>query len=372
MLRYLTAGESHGRCLIAILEGMPAGLKIDSKMIDIELKRRQQGYGRGGRMKIESDRVKILSGIRKNETIGSPIAIMVDNKDFKIDKLPAVTCPRPGHADLAGILKYDRSDARDILERASARETATRVAIGAICRSLLREFSIDIFSHTKFLASVDAQVENLSLSEIKAKANKSKINCADQYAEKLMIRRIDQARQEGDTVGGCFEVIALNLPIGLGSCMHYDRRLDAKLAYELMGIQAIKGVEIGAGFLGCKSLGSQFHDAIYLKGKNVARKTNNAGGLEGGMTNGEPLRVSCAMKPISTLMSPLDSVDIKKKKKARASTERSDICALPAASVVGENVSAFVLAQAMVEKFGGDSLSEIVKNLKNYQKGAKI
>jgi len=351
---------------------MPAGLGIDSKRIDRELKRRQQGYGRGGRMKIESDKVKILSGLRKGQTIGSPIALMIDNKDFKIDKLPVVTCPRPGHADLAGILKYNRSDARDILERASARETAARVAIGAICRTLLDEFGVDIFSHTKSLASVDAQLGHLRLNEIKKKASLSKINCADEYAQKLMIRRITEARAKGDTVGGCFEIVAANLPIGLGSCMHYDRRLDGRLALELMSIQAIKGVEIGAGFLGCRSLGSQFHDAICLKGNKITRKTNNAGGVEGGMTNGEPLKVSCCMKPISTLMKPLDSIDIKKKKKSKASTERSDVCALPAASVVGENATAFVLAQAMLEKFGGDSLVELTKNYKTYTKRASL
>ncbi|NQT95528.1 MAG: chorismate synthase [Candidatus Omnitrophica bacterium] len=362
-MRYLTAGESHGKALVAILEGMPAGLRIDAKKIDNELKRRQQGYGRGGRMKIESDKVKILSGLRKGQTIGSPIALVIENKDFKIDKLPVITCPRPGHADLAGVLKYGRDDIRDILERASARETAARVAVGAVCRILLEELGIDIFSHTKFLASVDAQVKHLSLDELKKKARNSKINCADQYAEKLMIRRIEQAKEKGDTVGGGFEIVALNLPVGLGSCMHYDRRLDARLAYELMSIQAIKSVEFGAGLEGCKLLGSQFHDAIYLKGKKIVRKRNNAGGLEGGMTNGEPLLVSCAMKPISTLMKPLDSIDIKKKKPAKATVERSDICALPAASVVGENVTASVIAQAILEKFGGDSIKEIKKRI---------
>jgi len=366
MLRYLTAGESHGRALVAILEGMVSGLKIDPKIIDGELKRRQSGYGRGGRMKIESDKVKILSGLRKSVTLASPIALIVENRDFKIDKLGSITCPRPGHADLAGLLKYDRKDIRDILERASARETAVRVAIGAICRIFLKEFDIDIFSHIKYICEVDADTKGLSLKEIKANSSKSGINCADKHAESIMKRRIAQAKIKGDTAGGGFEIIALNLPPGLGSCMHYDRRLDGRLGLELMSIQAIKGVEFGLGFEGTRLLGSQFHDAIYFKGKKIVRKRNNAGGLEGGMTNGEPLRVSCAMKPISTLMNPLDSIDINKRTARKAAVERSDICAVPAASVVGENVVAFILAQAMLEKFGGDSLNETIRNHKGY------
>jgi len=366
MLRYLTAGESHGRALVAILEGMVSGLKIDPKIIDGELKRRQSGYGRGGRMKIESDKVKILSGLRKSVTLASPIALIVENKDFKIDKLGSITCPRPGHADLAGLLKYDRKDIRDILERASARETAVRVAIGAICRIFLKEFDIDIFSHIKYICEVDADTKGLSLKEIKANSSRSGINCADKHAESIMKRRIAQAKIKGDTAGGGFEIIALNLPPGLGSCMHYDRRLDGRLGLELMSIQAIKGVEFGLGFEGTRLLGSQFHDAIYFKGKKIVRKRNNAGGLEGGMTNGEPLRISCCMKPISTLMSPLDSIDINKRTARKAAVERSDICAVPAASVVGENVVAFILAQAMLEKFGGDSLNETIRNHKGY------
>jgi len=347
---------------------MVSGLKIDPKIIDRELKRRQSGYGRGGRMKIESDKIKILSGLRKSVTLASPIALMIENRDFKIDKLGAITCPRPGHADLAGLLKYDRKDARDILERASARETAARVAIGAICRIFLKEFDIDIFSHTKYICGVDADTKGLSLKEIKVNSSRSGINCADKHTESIMKRRIAQAKIKGDTAGGGFEIIAINLPPGLGSCMHYDRRLDGCLGLELMSIQAIKGVEFGAGFEGTRLLGSQFHDALYLKGRKIVRKRNNAGGLEGGMTNGEPLRISCAMKPISTLMNPLDSVDIKKKTARKAAVERSDICAVPAASVVGENVVAFTLAQAMLEKFGGDSLNETIRNHKGYIK----
>jgi chorismate synthase len=366
MLRYLTAGESHGKALMAILEGMPSGVKIDSKNIDLELKRRQQGYGRGDRMKIEADKVSIISGVRKGYSIGSPIGLMIENKDFSIDKLLPVTCPRPGHADLAGSLKYNTKDIRDVLERASARETAARVSVGAICKMFLSEFGVKIFSHTKSICGIDAQLKHISFDEIRQNTSKSLLNCADKNAEEMMINRIQQAKAKGDTVGGIFEIVALYLPPGLGSCMHYDRRLNARLALELMSIQAIKGVEFGAGFDGTKLLGSQFHDSISLKGKYIIRNRNNAGGIEGGMTNGQPLRINCAMKPISTLLNPLASIDIKAKVAKKASVERSDVCAIVAASVVGENVTAFVLAQAMLEKFGGDSIGETRRNYKSY------
>lgn len=372
MLRYLTAGESHGKALIAILEGMPYGLKVDNKNIDRELRRRQMGYGRGERMKIESDRVDIVSGLRKGITIGSPIALLIKNKDFNIDKLPAVTSPRPGHADLAGILKYSSRDIRDILERSSARETAARVAVGAVCRVFLAEFRISVFSHTTYIAGVNATTGHFSFDRIRGNASGSVINCADKQAEALMIKRIEQAKAAGDTVGGGFEIIVLNLPPGLGSCMHYDRKLDGRLGLELMSIQAIKGVEFGLGFEGSRLTGSQFHDAIYLKGRKVIRERNNAGGIEGGMTNGQPLRVTCAMKPIATLRNPLDSIDIKKNIPKKAAVERSDICALPAASVVGENAVAFVLAQAMLEKFGGDSINETLRNYQAYMKNLPL
>jgi len=368
MLRYLTAGESHGKALIAILEGMPAGLKIDTKRIDQELKRRQKGYGRGARMNIESDRAEILSGLRRGVTLGSPLAILIRNKDYKIDTLPAVRCPRPGHADLAGMLKYGTEDARQILERASARETAARVAVGALCDVLLGEFGIDIFSHTKFLCDINAETARLSLEKIKQVASRSPVNCADKRAESLMIKRIDHAKRHGDTVGGAFEVVAVGMPPGLGSCMHYDRRLDGRLSLELMSIQAIKGVEFGSGFRGAARPGSQFHDAICIKGNKIARKTNNAGGIEGGMSNGQPLRVSCAMKPIATLANPLASVEMRTRRPKSAARERSDVCALPAASVVAENAVAFVLTQAIIEKFGGDSMPEITRNYKAYIK----
>jgi len=361
MLRYMTAGESHGKALVAILEGMPAGLKLDTRIINEQLKRRQQGYGRGARMKIESDKIEILSGIRRGVSIGSPIAVMIKNKDFKIGMLPAVCCPRPGHADLAGMLKYNTKDARDILERASARETAARTAIGAVCRQFLKEFGIDVFSHTKYIADIEADTEGLPLNRIKEKASKSCLNCGDKESETLMVKRINQAKKLGDTVGGGFEVIGLNIMPGLGSHVHYDRKLDARLALELMSIQAIKGVEFGLGFSGTQLPGSAFHDEIILKGKLISRKTNNAGGIEGGISNGQPLRLSCAMKPIATLMNALSSVDMKTGKIKKASTERSDVCALPAASIVAENVTCFVLAQAILEKFGGDSMKEIKK-----------
>ncbi len=361
MLRYMTSGESHGKALVAILEGMPAGLRIDPKLIDRQLKRRQQGYGRGKRMEIESDKAEVLSGVKKGITIGSPIAILIKNRDFKIDKLPAVRCPRPGHADLAGMIKYNTIDARDILERSSARETAARVAMGAICRIFLSELKIDIFSYTKYIGDIEVDAEELTLEAIKRRAALSCLNCPDKKSEALMKKSIDQAKKRGDTLGGGFEVIGLNVMPGLGSHVHYDRKIDARLALELISIQAIKGVEFGAGFLGTQLPGSEFHDEILLKGKTLMRRTNNAGGIEGGMTNGEPLKVSCAMKPIATLMNPLSSVDMKTGKIKKASTERSDVCALLAASVVAENVTAFVIAQAILEKFGGDSMNEIRK-----------
>jgi len=359
----MTAGESHGKALIAVLEGMPAKLRLDAGIINSELKRRQRGPGRGGRMKIESDRVEVLSGVRRGVTIGSPIALFIVNKDFRIDTLPPVNCPRPGHADLAGMIKYGLNDARDILERASARETAARTAVGAVCRIFLKELGIDVFSHTRSLADIEADTEGMELGLIKKKASASCLNCADRTSEALMIQRIARAKDCGDTLGGCFEVIALNVMPGLGSHAHYDRKLDAALAFELMSIQAIKGVEIGAGFSGVALPGSGFHDEIGLKCGAIIRKTNNAGGIEGGMSNGQPIRVSCAMKPIATLMSALPSINMKTKKANRADVQRSDVCALPAASVVAENMVCFVIARAALEKLGGDSMNEIRKRV---------
>ena len=376
MLRYLTAGESHGGCLVAILEGMPSGLKVDVEKINRELLRRQGGYGRSLRMKIEADKIEILSGIRKGETIGSPIALKIENKDFKIDKLPKVSAPRPGHADLAGAIKYDRSDIRDVLERASARETAARVAVGAICKLLLGEFEVELLSHVVMIAGIKAHTpaaeeaeQDTLFEQIKSRSSKSSLFCADKAAEKLMIKEIDKAKKAGDTVGGIFEIIVINLPVGLGSHTHGDHRLDGRLGQALLSIPGIKGVELGLGFEVAKLLGSQVHDEIcYKKGKGFFRSSNNAGGIEGGMTNGQPIILRCAMKPISTLGCPLKSVDISSKEITRAVVERSDICVVPAAGVIGEAVVATELANAMLEKFGGDSLQEMKRNYQGYLK----
>lgn len=343
MLRYLTAGESHGKVLLGILEGMPAGLKVERGQINLELKRRQSGFGRGARMAIESDTVQILGGLRKGVTIGSPMALSIENKDASIDSLPAVTKPRPGHADLAGVIKYDREDIRDILERASARETAMRVAVGAICKMLLDEFGIRIASH---------------VLEIGGAAN-----------QKAMLKKVEECAKTGDTIGGICEVTAAGVPIGLGSHVQSDRRLDAKIAGAMMSIQAIKAVEIGLGFAAARLSGSKVHDEIILdKRGSFSHKTNNAGGIEGGISNGEPIIVKIAMKPIATLGTPLDTVDIRTKKKAEAQVERHDVCAVHAVSVVGEAVLAFVIAGAMAEKFGGDSLKEMKRNFDGYIK----
>ena len=347
MLRYLTAGESHGECLIAVLEGMVAGLDIDKKFIDAELERRQQGFGRGARMKIEKDQARILSGLRKGRTIGSPIPMMIKNKDFSIDKLPAIACPRPGHADLAGAIKYDSSDIRDILERSSARETAARVSVGAVCKTFLKEFGISVSSKVTMIGGVSRDMD-------------------------MMKQRISSAASQSDTLGGVFEVVAKGVPYGLGSFAQADRRLNARLAAALMSIQAIKGVEIGLGFEYAKKFGSEVHDAIYYeKSKGFFRRTNNAGGIEGGMSNGQPIVARCAMKPIATLLKPLDSVNIKTKKSAKATVERSDVCAVFSAGVVGEAATAFEIANAMVEKFGGDSLIEAKRNFDGYLKQVK-
>lgn len=350
MLRYMTAGESHGECLVAILEGMVSGLEVKGALIDAELRRRQQGYGRGKRMSIELDEARILSGLRKGVTIGSPISILIENKDFSIDRLGAVTCVRPGHADLAGCMKYDSKDARDILERSSARETASRTAIGAVCKIFLSKLGIRVRSRIVMIGGLVAGSEN----------------------NKTVIERIDTARKKGDTLGGVFEVIAIGVPCGLGDFTSPDKRLGARLAGGLMSIQAIKGVEIGMGFSAAGKFGSDVHDAIfYDKKKGFYRKTNNAGGIEGGVSNGEPIVLRCAMKPISTLMNPLASVDIRTKRPMKAATERSDICAVPSAAVVGEAVVAFELANAALEKFGGDSLRETLRNFEGYLKQLK-
>lgn len=350
MLRFLTAGESHGKALVAILEGCPSNLPVLISEIDHELKRRQGGYGRGGRMKIENDKVQILSGLRFGRTLGSPISLLIENKDWinwveKMDPqtdnrslVEKVTQLRPGHADLAGAIKYNFDDVRNVLERASARETAARVAIGAICKKLLSFFDVHIEST---VLEIGGAIE-----------------------EKGWKIKIDQAKEFGDTVGGIFEVKATGVPMGLGSYVHFDRRLDGLLAQAMMSIPAIKAVEIGEGFKSARLTGSKVHDPIHYKNSKFVRDSNHAGGLEGGVSNGEPIVVRSAMKPIATLLKPLDSVDLKSKKAAPAHIERSDICAVEAAAVVGEAMMAYTLANSFLEKFGGDSIEEIKLRVK--------
>ena len=377
MLRFMTAGESHGPCLTAILEGLPAGLKIDLEAINRDLARRQQGYGRGGRMKIEKDKVEIVSGVRFGETLGGPVTLQVVNKDFAnwTDRMavfgepagPKVTAARPGHADLTGVKKYDRKDVRDILERSSARETTMRVAVGAVCKEFLRALGISIVSQVTNIGGVAVDLSKIDRSRLGTE-NGSELNCYDAEAEQQMKAKIDAAKQAGDTLGGIFEVTVRGLPAGLGSHIQWDRRLDAKLAAAMMSIQAIKGVEIGAGF-DCAILpGSQIHDEIFLdETGEVYRKTNRAGGLEGGMTNGEEVVVKAAMKPIPTLMTPLHSIDIESREAVLACKERSDTCAVSAAAVVGEAMTAFVMAEAICDKFGADALVDVKAAMDSYK-----
>ena len=375
-LRFMTAGESHGPRLTAILEGLPAGLKLNKEDIDRELARRQQGYGRGGRMKIETDKVEVLSGMRFNETLGGPLTLQVINKDFANwnGRMAAfgepegekVTAARPGHADLTGILKYNREDVRDILERSSARETTMRVAVGAVCKAFLRELGIKVVSHVTNIGGVAVDPSKIDRSKL-GQENGSELNCYDKDAEVKMKARIDEAKAAGDTLGGIFEVVVQGAPVGLGSHIQWDRRLDARLSGAMMSIQAIKGVEIGAGFECANLPGSQIHDEIYLEDGKIQRKTNRAGGLEGGMTNGEDIVVRAAMKPIPTLMTPLKSIDIASREAVLACKERSDTCAVSAASVVGEAMVAFVIAQAICEKFGSDALLDLKAALAAYK-----
>ena len=384
MLRYLTAGESHGELLMGIIEGMPSGLLIRVTDIDRDLARRQGGYGRGDRMKIEKDTVKIYTGVRWGRTLGSPLGLMIRNKDWEnwrdkmspdplfLNSADPVTRPRPGHADLAGVLKYGCADIRNILERSSARETAMRVAVGAVAKRLLEEFGIEVMSHVLSIGNVFARVPKASVRELKKRAEASELRCADPEAEKRMMRRIDEARAAGDSVGGVFEIMVAGAPIGLGSHVHWDRKLDGRLAAALMSIQAIKGVEVGAGFGAANKPGSLVHDEIYWsKQEGFFRKTNRAGGIEGGISNGEIITLRAAMKPIPTLYKPLRSVDMVSKKPFKASIERSDACAVPAAGVVAEAVVAFELASAMIEKFGGDNIEEMKRNYLGYDKHLK-
>jgi len=367
MLRYLTSGESHGKCMLTILDGMPAGLHIDRSVIDKELSRRMSGYGRGKRMEIESDKVEILSGLRRSITIGSPIAIIVKNIDQSIDKLPVVLEPRPGHADLSGALKYGFKDIRDVLERASARETVSRVSAGALAKVLLAEFGIRIASNVTVIGGVESKARGLGFSQIITMSEKSPVRCADPAASDMMCQEIEKAMAAGDTLGGVFEVLISGVPAGLGGYAQWDKRIDGSLAKAIMSIQAVKGVSFGIGFDAARRKGSMVHDEIfYDKKKGFFRKTNNAGGIEGGMTNGEDIVIRAVMKPISTLKKPLSSVNIKTKKSISATVERSDVCAVPAAGVIGEAVSAIEIANAVIEKFGGDSLAEMQRNYKGY------
>ena len=370
MLTFTTAGESHGKCLIVIVNGFPAGIQLDESDINAELKRRQGGFGRGGRMQIESDKVCILSGVRKSTTIGSPICLKIENKDSKIDVLPDVTRPRPGHADLAGIIKYGQKDVRNILERASARETAARVAAGALAKILLARFDIEVLGYVKSIGGISSKKIVKNPNEILKNRNKSKVYCLDKLSEAKMVEKIKKAKRDGDSLGGVIEVMAFGVPPGLGSHTQWELRLDGILAGALMSVQGIKGVEIGLGFGFDKKFGSQVHDEIFYSEDRDAfsRTTNNAGGIEGGMTNGEVVIARAVMKPIPTLMKPLRSVDIITKKPKSASTERSDVCAVPAVSVVGEAVVAFEIAGCFMEKFGGDSINEVTRNYEGYLK----
>ncbi len=378
--RFLTSGESHGEALTAIIEGVPAGLLLSEADINEDLARRQRGYGRGGRMKIERDQAHISSGLRWGVTLGSPITLSIQNRDWEnwkttmaVGEPPAgtpskaVTRPRPGHADLAGAMKYGHRDIRNVLERSSARETTARVAVAGVAKRLLAEFGISILSHVIEIGGLRIVPLDLPWEEIKRRAEASEVRCADPTAERAMIEAIDQAKATGDTLGGVFEVVALGCPVGLGSYVHWDRKLDGRLAQAFCSIHAIKGAEIGMGFEAARRPGSQVHDEILFdRDAGFSRRTNSAGGLEGGVTNGQPVIVRAVMKPIATLRRPLQSVDVETKEVVEAVVERSDVCAVPAAGVVGEAMMAITLAQAVLEKFGGDSLEEIRRNYQGY------
>jgi chorismate synthase len=410
-IRYITAGESHGKALVGFIDGIPSGLSLSTEDIDRDLKRRQGGYGRGGRMKIESDHAEILSGVRWGETIGSPVTLIIENKDYKNwleamspnakaeGSIPAVVKPRPGHADLSGAIKYNHHDMRNILERSSARETAMRVALGAVAKRFLSEFGITLGSYVIQIGRIQVQSSKsrvqssgTALLSLFKKAEKSPVRCPEIEAEKKMINLIDRAIREDNSLGGIFEVFVLGLPAGLGSYTQWDRKLDGRLAQALMSIQAIKGVEVGLGFEMSSKFGSEGMDEIFYNRKTSGvkremtkktpnalhftpygfyRKTNNAGGIEGGMTNGMPVILRAAMKPIPTLRKPLRSVDIITKKPVQAAYERSDVCAVPAAAVIGEAMAALTVADAFLEKFGGDSMNETLRNYNSYMKYVK-
>ncbi|HBY56603.1 MAG TPA: chorismate synthase [Candidatus Atribacteria bacterium] len=377
MLRFLEAGESHGKGLIGIIEGLPAELSISEEKINRDLERRQGGYGRGERMKIEQDRVEILSGIIEGKTIGSPLGLLIKNKDWENwqeKEYPPLTIPRPGHADFTGAIKYGFKDLRKVLERASARQTAMRVAIGSVASILLEEFNINIYSYVLRIGKIKAKRIASFNQKVKDEIAKSPVYCIDGVASIGMCREIDRAREKGDTLGGVFEVIITGVPVGLGSYAQWDRRLDARLASALMSIPGIKAVEIGEGIEASEKRGSVVHDEIFVyqeletSSSRYYRETNRAGGIEGGVTNGEAVIIRAYLKPIPTLINPLRSIDFANKKENRAIYQRSDICVVPAASVVGEAVAAWEIAVAFLEKFGSDSLLEIKENYENYKK----
>jgi len=380
MLRYLNGGESHGKGLIAVLEGIPSGLPLTAEDVNRDLTRRQKGYGRGGRMRIEQDRVEFWSGVRKGETLGTPIAMYIANRDLENWKdimapepgppvtEKVITCPRPGHADLVGAIKYNHRDIRNVLEKASARETAIRVAIGGVAKRLLDEFNVRVYSYTVEIGGVKASLAGLTTEQAFQYAEESDVRCPEALSSALMVEKIRDAKHKGDTLGGVFEVVVTNPPIGLGSYAQWDRRLTGQLAMALMSIQAMKGVEVGMGFDAARRFGSEVHDDTFYDPKTgFIRGTNNAGGLEGGITNGQPIVLRTAMKPIATLYSPKQSVDIQTKEPLDATIERSDVCTVPAAGVVGEAVVAYAIASAMAEKFGGDTLDEMRRNYDSYQ-----
>jgi chorismate synthase len=380
-LRFLTAGESHGKALVGILEGLPAGLALTAADVQRDLLRRKKGHGRGNRQKIEGDQVEILSGVRRGKTLGSPLALLVPNQDFKnwenimgaepsdAPSARRVDVPRPGHADLVGKLKYGFDDMRDVLERASARETAMRVALGAVTRTFLKECGIVVASRVVSIGGEEDQIPApCAVKDLNALVDGDPVRASNMDASARMVARIDAAKAAGDTVGGVFEVLVAGLPIGLGSYAQWDRRLEGPLSAALMSLNAIKGVEVGGGFRSAAASGSAAHDAYEPRGKRVGYRSNRSGGLDGGMTTGQTLVLRAAMKPIATLMNPLDSVDLRTMKPAKAHVERSDACAVPAAAVIGEALVCLVLANAMLEKFGGDSMAEILPRLKAWGK----
>jgi len=377
-LKFLTAGESHGKGLLGVLDGMPAGLDISEDYIDAQLSRRQMGHGRGGRMKIEKDHGEIWSGVRHGKTLGSPVGILVENKDWKNwtkkmsiepvkESTKRVTLPRPGHADLAGIQKYGANDIRNILERSSARETTMRVALGSVCRKFIEEFGIEVGSRVvQIHDAIDNEPipKDITPNQLNQRADQSPVRCLNKEIETLMIKAIDNAKSNGDSVGGIFQVIATGLPYGLGSPMQWDSKLQAKISGMMMSVNAFAGIEIGSGFNKAEKLGSQVHDEIGWDDEKYIRYSNNAGGIEGGMSNAQPILIRMAMKPIATLIKPLRSIDIDNKEKKLAHKERTDSCAVPAASIIAESMLCFVLADAIIEKFGGDSIEQLKAHIK--------